>query len=64
MQAVNYISDPSAGQSSIRKRPGLIAFNTSGFAGPVLGGIDLPLADQSVVQGTGLTIFIGRGPTS
>ncbi len=64
MQARNYISDPAAGQSSIRKRPGLIAFNTSSFAGTVLGGTDLPLADQSVVQGAGLAIYIGRAPTS
>ena len=64
IQATNYISDPSSGQSAIRKRPGLIAFNTSVLAGAVLGGCDLPLADQSVVQGAGLAIYIGRAPTS
>lgn len=64
LQAVNFISDPSSGQSTIRKRPGLIAFNTSTLIGAVLGGCDLPLADQSVVQGTGLSIYIGRAPTS
>ena len=64
MQAVNFISDPQSGQSAIRKRPGLIAFNMSTLVGTILGGCDLPLADQSVVQGVGISIYIGRAPTS
>ena len=65
MQAVNYISDPQSGQSAIRKRPGLIAFNTSIFAGTILGGCDLAFSDQSAISGNaGLLIYLGRGPTS
>jgi hypothetical protein len=62
IQAQNASSDPAAGQSSIRKRPGLIAFNTSTTAGTVLGGSDVPLQDQSHVGN--VAIYIGRGPTT
>lgn len=57
--AQNAISDAAAGQSSFRKRPGLLAFTTTSTAGDVLGGIDLPLNDLR--QGTRF-IYIGRGP--
>lgn len=60
-QAQNFISDPTSGRSSIRKRPGLIAFSTTTTAGTVMGGFDLPVADRSSASHL---IFIGRGPTS
>lgn len=60
-QATNAISDPTAGRSSIRKRPGLLAVAGTSTAGTVLGGIDLPVADQS--SGTRF-LYIGRGPTT
>lgn len=60
-QAQNVISDPSSGQSSIRKRPGWLGFSTTPTAGTVLGGIDLPLLDT--LTGTHF-LYIGRGPTS
>lgn len=56
----NAISDPAAGESSIRKRPGLIAFNVVDTAGTVLGGSDLPLQDLSA-SGTRY-LYLGRGP--
>jgi hypothetical protein len=64
-QAQNTISGPSAGLSgsgstSLRKRPGLIAFNTTNSAGVVLGGINVPLINLS---GSGsVAVYIGRGP--
>lgn len=58
-RAQNAISDAAAGQSSIRKRPGLIAFTTTSTAGVVLGGADLPLAD--LATGTRF-LYVGRGP--
>jgi hypothetical protein len=62
IQAQNAISDPAAGKSSIRKRPGLLAFTTSLTAGTVLGGIDMPLLDVS--SGGTVGIYLGRGPTT
>ena len=59
ISARNAISDPASGQSSIRKRPGLVVFTTSATAGTVLGGIDLPLLD--LLTGTHF-LYIGRGP--
>lgn len=59
--AQNAIADPASGQSSVRNRPGLIAFTTVTTAGTVLGGIDLPFPDQR--SGT-VVLFLGRGPTS
>ncbi len=61
-QAQNGISDPAAGRSSLRKRPGLIEFTVVAPAGDVLGGIDLPLQDLSA-SGTHW-MYIGRGPTA
>jgi len=62
-QAQNAISDiPVAGRASLRKRPGLIAFNDAAItAGAVLGGSDLPLRNEST---SGVrNLYIGRGPT-
>ncbi len=56
----NFISDPSSGQSTIRKRPGLVSFTLAETGGTVLGGINLPLQDKSEF-GTHF-IYIGRGP--
>lgn len=63
VQSQNAASDVSAGFSTLRKRPGLIAFNTDVITeGDVLGGSDLPLRNTS---NTGLrNLFIGRGPTA
>jgi hypothetical protein len=62
-QAQNAITDVDAGFSTLRKRPGLVAFNTDIITeGSVLGGSDLPLRNTS---NTGLrNLFIGRGPTA
>ncbi len=61
-QAQNAISDVMSGRSSLRKRPGLVAFTISATAGAVLGGIDLPLQDLS---DSGIHwMYIGRGPTA
>lgn len=56
----NAIQDIMAGKSAIRKRPGLLAFNTSAAAGLVLGGTEMPLIDLSV--NGNVTIYIARGP--
>jgi hypothetical protein len=61
-QAQNAISDPASGRSTLRKRPGLIAFNTSVTAGMVLGGIDVPLVNLSTSRGGTVAVYIGRGP--
>lgn len=59
VRAANAISESSGGQSSVRKRPGWIAFTTDHTAGIVLGGVDLPFADRR----TGARyLYIGRGP--
>lgn len=48
--------------ASLRKRPGLVAFNTATItSGAVLGGMDLPLPDASASGSRSL--FVGRGPT-
>mgnify|MGYP001459819777 CR=1 FL=1 len=57
VQAQNVIS----AISSLRKRPGLIAFNTAPTAGVVLGGADVPLLN--LLSGS-KTFLIGRGPVS
>jgi len=58
IQAQNGISDPAAGNASVRKRPGLVAFTTTSTSGNVLGGIGVPL--QHLLSGTHF-IYIGRG---
>ncbi len=59
-QAQNAISDPTSGASSVRKRPGFVAFNTSAFGSDVIGGSTLPGPNLST--GGSITIYIGRGP--
>ncbi len=60
VSAQNAISVVSTGRSSLRKRPGLVAFTLESTAGTVLGGSDLPLQDLSAF-GTHF-IYLGRGP--
>jgi hypothetical protein len=48
------------GNSSLRKRPGLLNFSTTVTAGTVLGGVSLPFQDQ--LHGTHY-LYVGRGPT-
>lgn len=62
LQAQNAISETRTdlGVSSLRKRPGLIAFNEDAITeGSVLGGSDLPLRNTS---NSGIrNLLIGRG---
>lgn len=61
LKAQNAIKDTTAGNAAIRKRPGLLIFNTTTAAGPVLGGVGVPLLNLSV---TGLRVmYIGRDTT-
>jgi hypothetical protein len=63
VSAQNAISDVVVGRTTLRKRPGLIAFNTDAItAGAVLGGADLPVRDESA--GGVRNLYVGRGPTS
>lgn len=56
-QAQNAIRTEGTGKG-IRKRPGLVEFNTEDAAGSVLGGITVPLVDMF----TGDSIlYMGRG---
>lgn len=59
----NAIRDPLGFDSGLSKRPGLGAWTTSVAAGAILGGIGVPLVDESPTGG-GLQLYIGRGPTS
>lgn len=61
-QAQNTISDPESGASSLRKRTGLVAFNTATLVTTVLGGSPLPGPNLSI--GGSITIYIARGPVS
>jgi hypothetical protein len=54
-------SNAFSNESTIRKRPGLIAFTTTATAGIVVGGVDLPL--QDLLNGMHF-IYIGRGPSA
>ena len=58
-QAQNAYDNKLSADGGLSKRPGLIAFNTSTAAGPVVGGIGIPLIDAST-SGTHY-IYIGRG---
>jgi hypothetical protein len=58
----NAMNDPSSGRSTLRKRPGLVAFNQLAAAGVVLGGVDVPLQDLSA-SGTHW-MYIARNPVS
>jgi hypothetical protein len=59
--AQNAIRDPLGSDSGLRKRPGLLAFNTTSITGSVLGGIGVPFPDLSPAGGT-FYLYIGRGP--
>lgn len=63
VQAQNAVSDVLVGRATLRKRPGLIAFNDTAITtGAVLGGSDLPLKNESA---SGVrNLYIGRGPTT
>lgn len=59
-RASNAIDNPLGG--GLTNRPGFAALNNVAAAGAVMGGVGVPLANQS---GTGTRLFfIGRGPTS
>jgi hypothetical protein len=58
--AQNTISDPTSGTSSLRKRPGLLGFNTATLTYTVLGGSPLP-GPNLTASGT-VTIYLGRSP--
>jgi hypothetical protein len=59
-KASNAIDNPLGG--GLTNRPGFGPLTSSAAAGPVIGGIGVPLANQST---SGLRFFfIGRGPTS
>lgn len=63
VRAQNANAYATEGRSAIRKRPGLIAFNTAVITeGSVLGGSDLPLRNTGTSGIRGL--YIGRGPTT
>jgi hypothetical protein len=58
--AQNAIRDPLGNDSGLRKRPGLGIYNESLASGEVLGGIGVPVNNQSP---NGLQfVYIGRGP--
>jgi hypothetical protein len=57
-QAQNATTECENGHRTLKKRPGLIPFNTSTLTGSVLGGIGVPLANKR--SGTRL-FYIGRG---
>lgn len=61
VKAQNANAGFTAGMSSLRKRDGLLAFNTVAItAGTVLGGSDLPIRNNSA---SGVrNLYIGRGP--
>ena len=61
-KAQNTISDPTSGASSLRKRPGLVGFNTSAFISDVLGGSPLPGPNLST--GGTITVYLSRSPSS
>lgn len=57
--AQNAIRDPLGNDSGVRKRPGLKAQNSTVAAGIVMGGVGVPLLDESPF-GTRY-LFLGRG---
>jgi hypothetical protein len=60
-RAQNAISDVNKGRSTLRKRAGLLAFNTDVITeGTVLGGADLPVNNTSSEGFRNL--YVGRGP--
>jgi len=60
VQAQNAISEVMVGRTTLRKRAGLIAFNTSAITeGAVLGGSDLPSEHED--SSGARSLYIGRG---
>jgi hypothetical protein len=60
-KAQNAISDPLGAEMALTNRPGLTKFNANAAAGPILGGIGVPLLNLH----TGSRFFlIGRGAKS
>ena len=58
-QAQNAISDPLGVELGLTNRPGVDKFNSAVAAGPILGGIGVPLLNLA----SGIKMFyIGRGP--
>ncbi len=63
--AQNTTQDPkSLHGEAIRKRPGLIQFNTVFAGGPILGGIQMPVAEFGGAPAAGGGAFIGTGDPS
>ncbi len=61
-QAQNAVSDPVSGASSLRKRPGLVSFNSPLLSSDVLGGSSVPGPNLST--GGTVTLYVGRGPVA
>jgi hypothetical protein len=59
-KAQNAIRNPIGTIGGIKNRPGLRAINTASSSAIILGGIGVPLQDQSA-NGTHF-VYIGRGP--
>ena len=59
--AQNVIADPLGAHGGLKNRPGLAAFNAGAAAGPILGGISVPLAN--LFSGESF-FYIGRGPVA
>lgn len=62
VQSQNAIFDIQAGESALRKRAGLIAFNVLAASGSILGGFPLPGPNLST--GSTATVYIARSPIS
>lgn len=60
--AQNAVSDPLGNDAGVGKRPGMKAQNSVAAAGIIMGGIGVPLLDQSSF-GTRY-LFLGRGKDS
>lgn len=60
--AQNAIRDPLGADSGLRKRPGLTYWDLTLLAGPILGGIGVPILDSS--PAASINLYIGRGSTT
>lgn len=59
-KAQNAIHDPLGVNEGLRKRPGLLEFNTSNLGGIILGGMGVPILN--LTEDGNPTLYIGRGP--
>jgi hypothetical protein len=50
LRAQNWQTDAVGGRGALRRRDGLLALNAAPLAGPVLGGIGVPLPDRALLQ--------------